>query len=466
MAKLKTKYICQECAYETTKWLGKCPSCGNFSTFSEEIIEKAGTRAGLNFDNPSSGANKSYANKALLLEEVVSLNEVRTKTKINELDRVLGGGIVQGSLTLVGGDPGIGKSTLLLQICQTIGDNNKKILYVSGEESAQQIKLRAGRLKIDTKNLLLLSETNFNIIESTIFNLQPDLVIIDSIQTVFLDELTSAPGSVTQVRECTSKLMRIGKGGNISVFIVGHVTKDGSIAGPRILEHMVDTVLYFEGERLASYRILRAVKNRFGSTNEIGVFEMRQEGLVEITNPSEYMLSGRPLDSAGSLVTCSIEGTRPILAEVQSLVTYTTFNIPRRMATGTDLNRMILLVAVLEKKLGLQLGSYDIYVNLAGGIKISEPALDSSLACSIVSSYKNKVVDSKTLMFGEIGLSGEIRAVSFCEKRVLEAVKLGFKTIFIPNDNLKEVSSLINKKNNINIIGTSNIRQLIDFVIN
>lgn len=451
MAKIKTKYICQECGYETGKWLGRCPSCNNFSTFSEEIIEKTNSKTN----------TISATSKALDLESIAPISEVRTKTQIGELDRVLGGGIVQGSLTLVGGDPGIGKSTLLLQICQAIGNSNKKILYVSGEESVQQIKLRANRLNITTKNLLLLSETNFNIIENTIRELNPDLVIIDSIQTVFLEELSSAPGSVTQVRECTAKIMRIGKGENISIFIVGHVTKDGAIAGPRILEHMVDTVLYFEGERLASYRILRAVKNRFGSTNEIGVFEMRQIGLVEISNPSEYMLSGRPIGATGSSVTCSIEGTRPILAEVQSLVSYTTFNMPRRMATGMDFNRIILLIAVLEKKLNLQLGSYDVYVNLAGGIKILEPALDAAVACSIVSSYKNKPIDSKTLIFGEIGLSGELRAVSFCEKRIVEALKLGFETVVIPKDNLKEVSSI----NGIKIYSVSNINELLKLVI-
>lgn len=452
MAKIKTKYICQECGYETGKWLGKCPSCNNFSTFSEEIVEKTSS---------NKTASISSKNKALDLESIAPINEVRTKTKIGELDRVLGGGIVQGSLTLVGGDPGIGKSTLLLQICEAVGQSGKKILYVSGEESAQQIKLRANRLNITTKNLLLLSETNFNVIENTIRDIKPDLVIIDSIQTVFLDDLSSAPGSVTQVRECTAKIMRIGKGENISIFIVGHVTKDGAIAGPRILEHMVDTVLYFEGERLASYRILRAVKNRFGSTNEIGVFEMRQIGLVEISNPSEYMLSGRPIGANGSCITCSIEGTRPILAEVQSLVSYTTFNIPRRMATGMDFNRVILLIAVLEKKLNLQLGSYDVYVNLAGGIKILEPALDASVACSIVSSYKNKPIDAKTLIFGEIGLSGELRAVSFCEKRVIEALKLGFETVIIPKDNLKEVSSI----KDIKIYSVANINELLNLAL-
>ncbi len=446
MAKIKTKYICQECGYETGKWLGKCPSCNSFSTFSEEIVEKTTSKA---ISNSSS--------KALALDSIACLDEVRTKTKIKELDRVLGGGIVQGSLTLVGGDPGIGKSTLLLQICQYIGEQDKKILYISGEESAKQIKLRALRLNIDTKNLLLLAEINFNTIENAIIELMPDLVIIDSIQTIFLEELSSAPGSVTQVRECTAKIMRLAKGKNISMFIVGHVTKDGAIAGPRILEHMVDTVLYFEGERMASYRILRAVKNRFGSTNEIGVFEMRQAGLVEIENPSEYMLSGRPLEVAGSSVTCSIEGTRPILAEVQSLVSYTTFNIPRRMATGMDYNRVILLIAVLEKKLNLQLASYDVYINLAGGIKIVEPSLDASVICSIASSYKNKPIASNMLIFGEIGLSGEIRAVSFCEKRVNEAIKLGFETVILPKDNMKELEQI----KGIKLLPVKNVEELL-----
>lgn len=451
MAKIKTKYVCQECGYETGKWLGRCPSCNNFSTFSEEIVEKQAKNV----------TTISAVSKALKLENIAPINEVRTKTGIKELDRVLGGGIVQGSLTLVGGDPGIGKSTLLLQICQWIGEAGKNILYVSGEESVQQIKLRASRLNINTDNLLLLSETNFNIVENTVKEISPDLVIIDSIQTMFLEELSSAPGSVTQVRECTSKIMRLGKGENISILIVGHVTKDGAIAGPRILEHMVDTVLYFEGERMASYRILRSVKNRFGSTNEIGVFEMKQEGLVEISNPSEYMLSGRPIGAAGSVVTCSMEGTRPILAEVQSLVSYTTFNIPRRMATGMDFNRIVLLIAVLEKKIGLQLGSYDIYTNLAGGMKILEPSLDAAAICSIASSYKNNSIDHKTLIFGEVGLAGEMRAVSFCEKRVIEALKLGFETVILPKDNLKEVTSI----SGIKIHGVSNVGELLNLVL-
>ncbi len=448
MAKIKTKYVCGECGYETGRWLGRCPSCGMFNTMNEELDAKS-----------SSFSKSAYTSaQPQRLENIAPISNNRIKTNIGELDRVLSGGLVQGSLTLVGGDPGIGKSTLLIQICQSIGEQNKKILYISGEESVQQIKLRASRLNITTKNLLLLSETNLNIIENTIKDIMPDLVIIDSIQTMYIEELSSAPGSVTQVRECTSKLMHLGKGNNISVFIVGHVTKDGAIAGPRVLEHMVDTVLYFEGERRASYRLLRAVKNRFGSTNEIGVFEMRNKGLKEISNPSEYMLSGRPVGVSGSAVTCSIEGTRPILAEVQSLISYTNFGMPRRMATGMDYNRVILLIAVLEKRVGINLGSYDSYVNLAGGIKIGEPSLDAAVVSAIASSYKNKPINALTLIFGEIGLTGEIRAVSMSEKRVMEAAKLGFKKCILPKENLKEVENI----KGINIYGVSTVSELLD----
>ena len=378
MAKIKSKFVCQNCGYETGKWLGKCPECGSFSTFVEEI-EKPQPKG-----NHPTNYNTDVTPK--ILSEIKPFSQERTKTGLSELDRVLGGGFVQGSLTLVGGDPGIGKSTLLLQICQKLGEQGKNILYVSGEESVQQIKIRADRLEITTEKLKLLSETNLNIIESVIAKENPDYVIIDSIQTMFIDEVSSAPGSVSQVREATSRLMHLGKGKNISLIIVGHVTKDGAIAGPKILEHMVDTVLYFEGDKQASYRILRAVKNRFGGTNEIGVFEMVHSGLREILNPSEFMLSGRPENVSGSVVTCSLEGTRPMLLEVQALVSYTTFNIPRRTATGMDFNRVVLLIAVLEKRANLQLAAYDSYVNLTGGIKIAEPSLDAAVAVAIASS--------------------------------------------------------------------------------
>ena len=445
MAKIRSKFVCQNCGYETGKWLGKCPECGSFSTFVEEI-EKPQPKG-----NHPVNYNTDVTPK--ILSEIKPLSQERTKTGLSELDRVLGGGFVQGSLTLVGGDPGIGKSTLLLQICQKLGEQDKNILYVSGEESVQQIKIRADRLEITTEKLKLLSETNLNIIESVIAKENPDYVIIDSIQTMFIDEVSSAPGSVSQVREATSRLMHLGKGKNISLIIVGHVTKDGAIAGPKILEHMVDTVLYFEGDKQASYRILRAVKNRFGGTNEIGVFEMVHSGLREILNPSEFMLSGRPENVSGSVVTCSLEGTRPMLLEVQALVSYTTFNIPRRTATGMDFNRVVLLIAVLEKRANLQLAAYDSYVNLTGGIKIAEPSLDAAVAVAIASSYKNVAVSADTVVFGEIGLTGEIRAVSMAERRVAEAVKC----CIVPQANYKEASRI----KNISVIGVSSVEELL-----
>ena len=449
MAKIRSKFVCQNCGYETGKWLGKCPECGSFSTFVEEI-EKPQPKG-----NHPVNYNTDVTPK--ILSEIKPLSQERTKTGLSELDRVLGGGFVQGSLTLVGGDPGIGKSTLLLQICQKLGEQDKNILYVSGEESVQQIKIRADRLEITTEKLKLLSETNLNIIESVIAKENPDYVIIDSIQTMFIDEVSSAPGSVSLVREATSRLMHLGKGKNISLIIVGHVTKDGAIAGPKILEHMVDTVLYFEGDKQASYRILRAVKNRFGGTNEIGVFEMVHSGLREILNPSEFMLSGRPENVSGSVVTCSLEGTRPMLLEVQALVSYTTFNIPRRTATGMDFNRVVLLIAVLEKRANLQLAAYDSYVNLTGGIKIAEPSLDAAVAVAIASSYKNVAVSADTVVFGEIGLTGEIRAVSMAERRVAEAAKLGFKCCIVPQANYKEASRV----KNISVIGVSSVEELL-----
>jgi len=444
MAKLKNLYVCQQCGYESSKWLGKCPNCNQWNCFVEEVLE----------DKKIYQSNKTV--KPVTLDSIQTSIENRIKTQIKELDRVLGGGLVQGSLILVGGDPGIGKSTLLLQISQQIGQQNIKILYVSGEESVQQIKMRADRLKINTNNLLLISETSLGTIESIISDEKPQIVIIDSIQTMYKDEISSVPGSVSQVRECTSIFMRIAKGKNISVIIVGHVTKEGSIAGPRVLEHMVDTVLYFEGERYASYRILRCVKNRFGSTNEIGMFEMHDIGLVEVENPSEYMLSGRAIDEAGSVVTCSIEGSRPILTEVQSLISYNNFGIPRRTATGIDYNRVAMLMAVMERKLGMKLSSYDSYVNLAGGIKISEPALDLAIVASMVSSFKNAPIDPYMVVFGEVGLAGEVRAVSMSEKRVNECVKLGFKLCILPQTNFKSIKN----QSDIKLYSVKNINQL------
>lgn len=451
MPKSKALYVCQECGYESSKWLGKCPSCNGWNSFVEELVEK----------QKMSSAENIRATKPITLSNIKMTNEHRTTTKIKELDRVLGGGIVQGSLILVGGDPGIGKSTLLLQICQKIGEQNIKILYVSGEESVQQIKMRAERLNITTENLLLVAETNMAIITATILNENPSLVIIDSIQTMYKDEISSAPGSVSQVRECTGVFMRLAKDNNISIIIVGHVTKEGAIAGPRVLEHMVDTVLYFEGERHISYRILRSVKNRFGSTNEIGMFEMQDKGLIEVSNPSEYMLSGRPLDAAGSIVTCSIEGSRPLLTEVQSLISYTNFGMPRRTANGIDYNRVTMLIAVLEKRLGMQLSSYDSYVNLAGGIKVAEPALDAAIIVAIASSFKNKIVDPYTVVFGEVGLAGEIRAVNMAEKRVIEALKMGFKICIMPETNYKAIK----KMDGIVIHGVTNVSELVKIIL-
>ncbi len=451
MAKSKTKFVCQNCGYETVKWLGKCPGCGNFGTLLEETVAVVKSRG--------TGISSSY--RPQRLNEITSEKEDRVLTGLSELDRVLGGGLVAGSLTLVGGYPGIGKSTLLLQICQRLGDQGKKILYVSGEESPRQIKMRADRLNINTDKLKLLSETNMSAIENAIGSEAPDYVIIDSIQTMYLEEASSAPGSVTQIRETTAKLMNLSKGKGISVIIVGHVTKDGSIAGPRVLEHMVDTVLYFEGDKTASYRLLRAVKNRFGGTNEIGVFEMSNEGLKEILNPSAYMLSDRPINVSGTVVTCTIEGTRPLLIEVQSLVSFTSFNMPRRMATGMDFNRVTILIAVLEKRAGLRLGSYDTYVNITGGIKITEPSLDAAVAAAIASSYKDVPIPPDTIIFGEIGLTGELRAVAMAEKRVSEAARLGFKRCIIPKANL---SRSVNIKG-IEVMGVSNVSELLDAIL-
>lgn len=456
MSKTKNIFVCQECGYETPKWMGQCPGCHQWNTFVEEI----------KFKKPLNKINSGVLEltneqKPKSLNGIDTDEEHRMRTKIEELDRVLGGGIVEGSLVLVGGDPGIGKSTILLQMCQRLSEQNIRILYVSGEESLKQIKIRANRLGVYGKNISLFAQTSLQSIEVIVRNEKPDVLIIDSIQTIFSEEVTSAPGSVSQVREVTSRLMHIAKGLGISIFIVGHVTKDGTIAGPRVLEHMVDTVLYFEGERSVTYRILRAVKNRFGSTNEIGVFEMRDKGLVEVTNPSEYMLTGRPIGESGSVVTCCMEGTRPLLVEVQALVSPTNFGMPRRAATGTDYNRVNLLMAVLEKKIGFQLGNYDSYVNIAGGIKVSEPSLDLGIVFAIASSFKNISIDEKTVIMGEVGLAGEVRGISLCEKRIIEAEKLGFTKCILPKANYEAIDK---KERKIQLVGVEFVKEVISIV--
>lgn len=445
----KSVFFCQNCGHEEKKWLGQCPMCKEWNTFVEESISD-----GVSF---SKTVNRA---EVVTLSSVKTDSEERIKTGIEELDRVLGGGIVQGSLILVGGDPGIGKSTLLLQVCQKLSQKKHQVLYISGEESLKQIKLRAMRMGEFTDELSLLCETNLNTIRGVIERRKPEIVIIDSIQTMYSEDVTSAPGSVSQVRESTNVLMQLAKGLNISIFIVGHVTKEGTVAGPRVLEHMVDTVLYFEGDRHASYRILRGVKNRFGSTNEIGVFEMRQSGLQEVKNPSEFMLNGKPEGASGSVVACSMEGTRPILLEIQALVCQSGFGMPRRTAAGTDYNRVNLLMAVLEKRMGLPLFNYDAYVNIAGGIKMNEPAIDLGIILAIVSSYKNKPIGDKVIAFGEVGLSGEVRAVSMPEQRVSEAKKLGFQTCIVPAVSTETVKNIAG----IEIIGVKNISEAVQLI--
>lgn len=452
----KTVFFCQNCGYESPKWMGQCPGCRQWNTFVEETFSASSGR-GISQTMPKAGTR----NEPVALTKIQAGEDDRIKTEIEELDRVLGGGIVQGSMVLVGGDPGIGKSTLLLQVCRQLSNKDHKVLYISGEESLRQIKLRAERIGEFNDLLLLMCETNLEAIRSTIERVKPEAVVIDSIQTMYNEEISSAPGSVSQVRESTGILMQIAKGLGISVFIVGHVTKDGSVAGPRVLEHMVDTVLYFEGDRQVAYRILRSVKNRFGSTNEIGVFEMRDKGLDEVKNPSQAMLNGRPTDASGSVVVCSIEGTRPILIEIQALVTRTNFGLPRRTSVGIDYNRVNLLMAVLEKRAGLHLGDWDAYVNLAGGMKLGEPAIDLGIVMAIASSYENKVVDPELLIFGEVGLSGEIRGVSMAEQRVREAEKLGFTACLMPKANLEGIQG----KYQIRLIGVANIKEAMNYII-
>lgn len=459
MAKAKnTAFFCKECGYESAKWFGQCPACKEWNTFVEEPVSKSKSAKGI--AGTSQRAAASSAPVPVEINSVSFEENDRTSTGIAELDRVLGGGIVAGSLVLVGGDPGIGKSTLLLQMCYNLSAEGKDVLYISGEESLKQIKLRADRIGQCSGTLKLLCETSLDNIEDILTRNKPEIVIIDSIQTMYKEDVAAAPGSVSQVRETTSILMQLAKGLNITIFIVGHVTKEGTVAGPRMLEHMVDTVLYFEGDRYASYRILRGVKNRFGSTNEIGVFEMQQSGLSEVENPSEYMLNGRPENASGSVVVCLLEGTRPIMVEIQALVCDSNFGMARRTAAGTDYNRVNLLMAVLEKRAGIHMSGSDAYVNVAGGIKVSEPALDLGIVMALVSSFKNRAIDEKTVIFGEVGLAGEVRAVSQAQQRVNEAVKLGFKTCILPGVCLKNIK----KNDKIEIIGVNNVQEAIKLI--
>ncbi|MBR4144920.1 MAG: DNA repair protein RadA, partial [Lachnospiraceae bacterium] len=434
MAKAKSVFFCKECGAESPKWLGQCPACKAWDSMVEE------PNAGKKSINKAASASPVKRAMPEKLSTVKVQNDLRLVTGVEEFDRVLGGGIVDSSLVLVGGDPGIGKSTLLLQICRILAGLNVDVLYISGEESVGQIKMRADRLGDFKGDIELLSENNLDNIEELVIKKRPKVVVIDSIQTMFREDIAAAPGSVSQVRETTGSLLRLAKGYGITIFIVGHVTKEGVVAGPRVLEHMVDTVLYFEGDNSTDYRILRAVKNRFGSTNEVGVFEMRGDGLKEVRNPSEYMLQGTPVGEPGSVITATMEGTRPIMLEIQALCCQTSLNIPRRTAVGIDYNRVNLLMAVLEKKLGLKLSFCDAYVNVAGGMKVNEPALDLAIIMALLSSYSNKALGEKTIVFGEVGLTGEIRGVSQAEQRAAEAAQLGYEHIILPKVNLKSVS--------------------------
>lgn len=462
MAKSRTTaFFCKECGYESAKWSGQCPSCKAWNTFVEEpVVKEKNVKGIVNINakyHETAGVKKAAP---VRLSSVTAADTDRIKTDICELDRVLGGGIVEGSLVLVGGDPGIGKSTLLLQMCYNLAKNGNSVLYISGEESLGQIKLRAQRVGEASDNLMVLCETSLDTIENVLENVKPQIVVIDSIQTMYREEVGAAPGSVSQVRETTAVLMQLAKGLNISIFIVGHVTKEGVVAGPRMLEHMVDTVLYFEGDKNAAYRILRSVKNRFGSTNEIGVFEMRQEGLAEVVNPSEYMLTGRPEEASGSVVVCLLEGTRPILVEIQALVCDSNFGMPRRTAAGADYNRVNLLMAVLEKRAGIHLSGSDAYVNIAGGMKVNEPAMDLGIVMALVSSFRNRPMMENTIVFGEVGLAGEVRAVSQPQIRINEAVKLGFENCILPQVCLKNIK----KTDKINLIGISSVKDAVKLI--
>lgn len=454
--KMTSIFFCQNCGYESSKWLGQCPGCKEWNTLVEEQVSKSDLKS-------SGGVTRrgSAQVQPSVLADITITEEEKQITGIGELDRVLGGGIVAGSLVLVGGDPGIGKSTLLLQVCQRLAAMENKVLYISGEESQVQIKMRADRLGTFASQMLLLCETNLDVVAEVIRSTKPQIVVIDSIQTMYNENVSAAPGSVSQVRETTGTLLQLAKGLGVSIFIVGHVTKEGTVAGPRVLEHMVDTVLYFEGDRHASYRILRGVKNRFGSTNEIGVFEMREQGLTEVQNPSEYMLSGRPHHASGSVVVCTMEGTRPLLIEIQALVCHSNFGIPRRQTTGTDFNRVNLLMAVLEKRCGLSLSGCDAYVNITGGMKIVEPAVDLGIVIAILSSFRNLPLDPHLLAFGEVGLSGEVRAVSMARQRVQEAKKLGFHTVIVPKVCEKDCSQV----SGIRVVGVSSLQDVMDFLL-
>lgn len=452
--KTKSVYICNECGYQSPKWLGKCPGCNNWNT----LIETLDTPQQKTGSVSKPAGVQSTLNRPKQINEVTHTVKSRFSTGLGELDRVLGGGMVSGEMILVGGDPGIGKSTLLLEICQSIGQS-RKILYVSGEESAAQIKIRAERLGVTTENLYLLSETDVGTILDSIYDSKPDVVIIDSIQTMHIEEISSASGSVPQVRETTNALMKIAKSMNISMFIVGHVTKDGSLAGPRVLEHMVDCVLYFEGDRQLSFRILRAVKNRFGSTNEIGVFEMADTGLIEVDNPSKMLLEGRPLDISGSAIVCAMEGTRGIMAEIQALVTPTGFGNPRRMSSGIDLNRILLLIAVIEKRAKIPLSNADVYINVAGGLRIDETAIDLGLCMAIISSKCDFIIPTDVMFIGEVGLGGELRAISKLEKRLAEASKLGFKSAVVPKQAMRGVTA----PKDIKIYPITTLREAVDY---
>lgn len=456
--KMTSIFFCQSCGYESSKWMGQCPGCKAWNTMVEETVDRSELKNVGGITRRQKGLSEPC-----ILSEVTIREQDKVLTGIGELDRVLGGGIVQGSMTLVGGDPGIGKSTLLLQTCRSVSASGHKVLYVSGEESQVQIKMRADRLGPFDGNMLLLCETSLDSIAETIKKIKPEIVVIDSIQTMYAENVSSAPGSVSQVREATAILLQLAKGLLISVFIVGHVTKEGTVAGPRVLEHMVDTVLYFEGDRHASYRILRGVKNRFGSTNEIGVFEMRENGLAEVLNPSEYMLSGRPENASGSVVTCSMEGTRPLLIEIQGLVCHSNFGIPRRQTTGTDFNRVNLLMAVLEKRSGIQLSGCDAYVNITGGLKVVEPAIDLAIVLAVVSSFWNKALPPKLIAFGEVGLSGEVRAVSQAPQRLQEAEKLGFEVCLLPNGNLTDDLLGQMERKKMKVIGVSTVQDALEY---